>query len=85
MNFLSVNCRKQAEIEYNELKKQVEQLQMIIEQQRKNPTSEYDESITKQQYFNDTMRTQVICISNTFFPKKKIDILLFYFYFNLIQ
>lgn len=52
-------CRKQAEIEYNELKRQVEHLQMIIEQERKNPTSEYDESIEKQQQFNETLRTQV--------------------------
>lgn len=52
--------RKQAELEYNELKKQVEHLQMIIEEQRKNPTSEYDESIQKQQQFNETLRTQVI-------------------------
>lgn len=52
--------RKQAEIEYNELKRQVEELQIQIEQERKNPTSEYDESIAKQQYFNETLRTQVI-------------------------
>lgn len=42
-----------------ELKKRVEELQMLIEQERKNPTSEYDESITKQQYFNETLRAQV--------------------------
>lgn len=52
--------RKQAEIEYNELKRQVEELQMLIEQEHHNPTSEYDESITKQQYFNETLRTQVV-------------------------
>lgn len=46
-------------MEYNELKKQVEELQLIIEQERKNPTSEYDESIAKQQYFNETLRAQV--------------------------
>lgn len=49
-------------MEYIELKKQIEQLQMLIEQERRNPTSEYDESITKQQYFNETMKTQVIRI-----------------------
>lgn len=46
-------------MEYNELKKQVEELQLMIEQERKNPTSEYDESIAKQQYFNETLREQV--------------------------
>lgn len=46
-------------MEYNELKKQVEALQLQIEQERQNPTSEYDESIAKQQYFNETLRTQV--------------------------
>lgn len=51
--------RKQAEMEYNELKNQVETLQLQIEQERKNPTSEYDESIAKQQYFNETLRSQV--------------------------
>lgn len=51
--------RRQAEMEYNELKKQVEELQLMIEQERKNPTSEYDESIAKQQYFNETLRAQV--------------------------
>lgn len=56
---LSHMYRKQAEIEYNELKKQVETLQLQIEQERKNPTSEYDESIAKQQYFNETLRAQV--------------------------
>lgn len=58
-------CRRQAEIEYNELKKQVEELQMLIQQQHQNPTSEYDESIEKQQYFNETLRAQVrLCYSN---------------------
>lgn len=46
-------------MEYNELKKQVEALQLQIEQERKNPTSEYDGSIAKQQYFNETLRAQV--------------------------
>ncbi|XP_031618483.1 uncharacterized protein LOC116337761 [Contarinia nasturtii] len=53
------NYKNQAEIEYNELKKRVEELQMIIEQERKHPTSEYDESIEKQQQFNETLRAQV--------------------------
>lgn len=57
---LQMNCRNQAEIEYNELKKRVEALQTIIEQERKNPTSEYDESIEKQHQFNDTLRAQVL-------------------------
>lgn len=51
--------RKQAEMEYMELKKRVEELQMLIEQERRNPTSEYDESINKQKYFNETLRAQV--------------------------
>lgn len=46
-------------MEYNELKKQLDELQLLIEQERKNPTSEYDESIHKQQYFNETLRAQV--------------------------
>lgn len=37
----------------------MEELQMLIEQERKHPTSEYDESIAKQQYFNETLRAQV--------------------------
>lgn len=57
----AIGFRRQAEIEYNELKKQVEELQMLIEQERHNPTSEYDESISKQQYFNETLRSQVVC------------------------
>lgn len=52
--------RKQAEMEYMELKKRVEELQMLIDQEQKNPTSEYDESINKQNYFNETLRAQVI-------------------------
>lgn len=46
-------------MEYMELKTQMEALQLQIEQERKNPTSEYDESIHKQHYFNETLREQV--------------------------
>ncbi|XP_055322399.1 uncharacterized protein LOC129578210 isoform X2 [Sitodiplosis mosellana] len=53
------NYKNQAEMEYSELTKQLEHLQMIVEQEQKNPTSDYDESIEKQQQFNETLRTQV--------------------------
>lgn len=46
-------------MEYSELKRQVEELQLLIEQERTKPTSEYDESIAKQQYFNEALRGQV--------------------------
>lgn len=51
--------RNQAEIEYNELRNQLEALQLQIEHEQKHPTSEYDEAIAKQQYFNETLRAQV--------------------------
>lgn len=58
-------------MEYNELKKQYKQLQAQIEQEQQHPTSEYDESIAKQNYFNETLKAQVlrsslICIKKKF-------------------
>lgn len=75
--------RKQAENEYNELKKQLEHLQMIIEQERKNPTSEYDESIEKQQKFNETLRIQVHANGTYSLPFQKKNP--FFFFFFLIE
>lgn len=46
-------------MEYNELKNQLEALQLQFEQEQQNPSSEYDEAIAKQQYFNETLRAQV--------------------------
>lgn len=48
---------------------------MIIEEERKNPTSEYDESIEKQQKFNETLRIQVHAKTHIFFDfKRKFEI-----------
>lgn len=49
-------------MEYNELKNQLQALQLQIEQEQKNPSSEYDEAIAKQQYFNETLRAQVMYV-----------------------
>lgn len=60
INRIECSCRKQAEHELMELRKQFERMQMMAEQQRTNPFSEYDESINKQRYLNETLETQAI-------------------------
>lgn len=51
--------RNSAESEYNDLKMHLKQLQEQIEKEQQHPTSEYDESISKQSYFNETLKSQV--------------------------
>lgn len=51
--------RKKAEHELAELKKQFEHIQIMTEHERKNRSSEHDESIRKQRYLNDTLQAQV--------------------------
>lgn len=37
----------------------LKQLQAQIEEEQQHPTSEYDKSISKQNYFNETLKSQV--------------------------
>lgn len=51
--------RNLAKSEYNDLKINLKQLQAQIDEGQKHPTSEYDELISKQSYFNETLKSKV--------------------------
>lgn len=51
--------RTHIQCEYADLKRQIEEFTAAVEEARNNPTSKYDASISKQDYFNDTLAKQV--------------------------
>ena len=53
------HCRNRAEIEYIELKREFDGFQISAEEEHRSPTSEFDQPIAKQKYFNETLVTQV--------------------------
>lgn len=58
IDFIS-RYRNQIQGEYADLKRQMEEFTVSVEEAKKNPVSKYDPLIAKQSYFNDTLSKQV--------------------------
>lgn len=71
IDMLLARGRIQAEKDLKELKHQYHDFQSKVDKERQNPLSEYDDLISKQQNFNESMENQVInhyveCLVNIF-------------------